>query len=534
MTTLQSTITAVTVYLDRARVTRRGQVTLEPGSHRLEISKLPLTLDDASVRASARGTARGRLLGVDVRHAFYVETPAEQVRELEGQVEALGDEIQALDAQSELLKQERGVLEGLAGQTQAFARGLAFGKMTPEAQMTLLDSLRARAEALNAALQDLTVQRRGLERRLEKLQSELKQLRGARARERSAATVEVEVTQAGDLMIELTYLVSDAGWRPLYDMRLVERGQRRRLEIGYLAEVAQRTGEAWSDVALTLSTARPALAETLPELAPWYVGPPESLAPVPGPRASRRAPAAARPLVADLLAGAEPEEAMAVREVETEEAMARVEVSGAILTYPVPGTVTLSDDGAPHKVTIARFGLTPKLDYVTSPKVTEAVYRRAKVTNDSPYTLLPGAASLFAGEEFIGTTLLELVAPQGEIELTLGIDDRVRVKRELTRRDVDKRMMGNRRRLRYGYAITLENLLPDEAKILLYDQIPVARHEDIRVRLESAEPTPTRQTELNLLDWALTLAPGKTRVVRFNFTVEHPLGWSLEGLPFGD
>jgi hypothetical protein len=59
----------------------------------------------------------------------------------------------------------------------------------------------------------------------------------------------------------------------------------------------------------------------------------------------------------------------------------------------------------------------------------------------------------------------------------------------------------------------------------------VSRHEDIKVKLESADPQPTEQTELNLLDWELTLAPGEKRVVRFDFTVEHPREMSLIGLP---
>ena len=546
MTELHTAITAVAVYPDRARVTRSGAATLELGSHRLEVEELPLRLDPASVRASARGTARARLLGVDVRRDFYVETPDERVRELEEQVESLEDELRALDAQAELLKQEQTAVSELAGQTEAFARGLAFGKTSAEAQMALLDSLRGRAEGINAALLDLVVSRRDLERRLQKLQNELDQLRGARRRERYTAIVEVEVVQAGDLTIELTYVASGAGWQPLYDVRLLEEadagasgdiemsGEQPVLEISYLAQVTQRTGEDWSEVALTLSTARPALAETLPELDSWYVGPVYAQRRAP-PRAMMAAPAPASaptPVVEGAMFLTEPEVAIsAATEVEAEVVMATVEAEGSAVTYQVPGTVTVPADGAPHKVTVARFELTPELDYVTAPKLVEAVYRRAQVTNDSPYTLLPGSANLFAGDEFIGSTELELVAPQGELELYLGTDDRVKIERELKRREVDKKFIGDRRRLRYGYEITLENLLPVEAKVTLHDQIPVPRHEDIKVKLESVEPKPTEQTELNLLDWELTLAPGEERVVRFDFTVEHPRGMGLVGLP---
>jgi uncharacterized protein (TIGR02231 family) len=533
MTDLQSAITAVAVYPDRARVTRSGAVTLKSGNHKLELPGLPLSLDTASVRASARGTARARLLGVDVRREFYEETPAERVRELEKQVEALEDEMSGLDAQRELLQQERATLGDLAGQTKAFAHGLAYGKMTAEAQMAVFGSLRGRAEEVNTALLDLAVQRRDLERRLEKLRNELDQSRGARQRERHIAVVEVEVTQAGELAVELTYVVSKAGWKPLYDVRLLEQGERQMLEVGYLAQVTQHTGEDWADVALTLSTARPALAETLPELDPWYIGPVfEAARPRARMMAGIAAPAA--PVMMDkmmaLTTGAEPEAEKAKVE-EAEVAMATVEASSAAVTYQVLGAVTVPADGAPHKVAVARFELEPELDYVTAPKLVEAVYRRAQVTNDSPYTLLPGPANLFAGDEFIGATEFELVAPQGEIELYLGPDDRVKVERELKRREVDKKFIGDKRRLLYAYEITLENLLPTEAKVTLHDQIPVPRHEDVKVKLTSAEPGPKEQSQLNLLDWEFELAPGEKRVVGFGFTVEHPRAMRLAGLP---
>jgi uncharacterized protein (TIGR02231 family) len=539
MTELRTTVTAVAVYPDRARVTRGGMATLEPGSHRLEVPELPLTLDPASVRVSARGTARARLLGVDVRRDFYVETPAGRVRELEGQVEALQDEMGGLDAQTALLKQEQAILGELAGQTETYARGLAYGKIGAAAQMALLDDLRSRAEGLNAALLDLAVRRRDLDRRLQKLRGELDQLRGSRGRERYTAVVEVEVTQAGDgstepagaLSVELTYVLSGAGWQPLYDVRLLETDGRRVLEVGYLAQVTQRTGEDWEDVALTLSTARPALAETLPELDPWYVGPVYAQERRAAPRMMEMAALAAPPTMEATLVGAEPKAKTLAEDVGAEVVTATVETSGAAVTYQVPGTVTVPADGVPHKVAVAHFELMPELDYVTAPKLVEAAYRRARVTNDSPYTLLPGPANLFAGDEFVGTAELELVAPQGEIELYLGADDRIRVERELKQREVDKRFIGDKRRLSYGYEITLENLLPAEAKVTLHDQIPVPRHEDIKVKLESARPKPTEQTELNLLDWELTLVPGEKQAVRFDFTVEHPRGMSLVGLP---
>ena len=103
-TQLETTITAVTVYLDRARVTRTGQLHAEPGQYRLEITELPLTLSPDSVRVSGRGTARARLSGVNVRRAFYTETPAASVAELERRIKEIKDKQEVLADESAFSK----------------------------------------------------------------------------------------------------------------------------------------------------------------------------------------------------------------------------------------------------------------------------------------------------------------------------------------------------------------------------------------------------------------------------------------------
>lgn len=527
MTELETIITSVTVYPDRARVSRGGKIALEAGSQTLQIVGLPLRLDPDSLRAAVRGA---RLLGVQIQRAFYTQTPADYVRELEAQFEALQDEQRAMDAQAEIIKGSRAALVSLAGHTEIYAASLAAGEISLERQLAYFKSLRLGIEELEREQQELSLRKRDLERKLEKVKNELEAQRSVRSLERNTAIVEVEVLEAGELALELTYVVSSAGWKPLYDLRLVEQGDMPEMEVGYLAQVSQQTGEAWEGVSLLLSTARPALAGRLPELKPWYIAPPRPFPPTPPHPflahvvASKRMPA----VIEDARLAAQAEMG---HEMFIEEAVAEVETSGAAITYRVPGSVTIPPDGAAHKVTVARFPLSPRLDYVTAPKIVPAAYRRVKASNDSPYTLLPGQANLFAGDEFIGAASLQLIAPQGEIEVYLGVDDRIKVERELKRREVDKRLIGGKRRISFAYEITLENLLPSQAKVTVHDQIPVARHEEIKVKLESAEPRPSEHSELNLLDWELTLAPREKRTLRYDFSVEHPQTIEVAGLP---
>jgi hypothetical protein len=73
---------------------------------------------------------------------------------------------------------------------------------------------------------------------------------GPLPRARYTATVEIEVSAPGTLEIEVSYLLDDARWKPLYDIRLVD-GE---LEVTYLGQINQSTGEDWQGITLTLST----------------------------------------------------------------------------------------------------------------------------------------------------------------------------------------------------------------------------------------------------------------------------------------
>jgi uncharacterized protein (TIGR02231 family) len=210
---------------------------------------------------------------------------------------------------------------------------------------------------------------------------------------------------------------------------------------------------------------------------------------------------------------------------------AAVSESGAALTYSLPARADIPGNNDPRKVTVAVFSLDPVLDYVTAPKVEQVCYRRATVKNTSQYSLLAGKAQLFEGDEYLGATPMEFVAPNQKFELALGADERLRVERELVNREVDKAfILGDRRKIRYAYTIKLENLRDQPQTIFVRDQLPVPRDEQIKVKLESADPKPAEQTEMNLLEWKLTLDKGAKQTIRFDYGVEHPRAMDVIGL----
>ena len=116
--------------------------------------------------------------------------------------------------------------------------------------------------------------------------------------------------------------------------------------------------------------------------------------------------------------------------------------------------------------------------------------------------------------------------------MLFGVEERIQVKRELVKRDVDKTRLLDRRQIRYGYEIEIENLMPQEVNVELQDQLPVSRHEDIKVRLEKSDPEPSEISELNIIEWKLTVKSDKKQNIEFGYLVEHPRDIEVSGLDF--
>ena len=79
----------------------------------------------------------------------------------------------------------------------------------------------------------------------------------------------------------------------------------------------------------------------------------------------------------------------------------------------------------------------------------ENAHLRATVTNTTERVLLKGDASIFLSNEYVGTTKVKMAAPNEQFQIFLGIDDAIKIKRELIERAVDK---GNLCRMTYDVA----------------------------------------------------------------------------------
>lgn len=514
-------ITAVTVFTDGARVVRSGGLSVEPGERQVVIGGLPASADAASVRVAVRGHGVA-LLDIEVRHRYGADPLRDEVVRLRSEAEARRDEVRALDDADAA---EQAAL-GFAGHLSeaaavAMARAVSFGR----AGHAELDQMAGHLSASTAhsleRRRDISARRRIAQRELEAAERRLAAAEGRQPVRFAEVSATLEVTAATRAEVELSYHTSHVSWRPLYDLGLTGEV----LTVNYLAEITQRTGEDWPAVDLAVSTTRRGLHQTLPELQPWYVG------------RARHTPAAARRVLSMRSEGpagfAAAEPAAGGMAEPLEEAMpltAEIGEARAGLVYRIPRPLAIPSDGSPHKTAIARFDLDTTLDHLVVPVLAPEAYLRATVTNSSKLLLLPGPARVFHDGQFVGETELATVAAGEEFELQLGVDDQIRVQRELRRRSTSKAVIGGSRTIDIGYEITVENHRAGQARISVHDHIPVSSDGEIKVRLREASPTPAEQSDLGELTWELRLDSGQQATIKYRFTVEHPAQVTLTGI----
>src|SRR3954470_11727828 len=89
---LEAPITRVTVYVDSARVVRRGRVALPVGPSTVVVHDLPASVRDESVRCAVRGTEAVRLGGIDVTTSYASMSSERALTEAVAQLDRLRDE----------------------------------------------------------------------------------------------------------------------------------------------------------------------------------------------------------------------------------------------------------------------------------------------------------------------------------------------------------------------------------------------------------------------------------------------------------
>jgi uncharacterized protein (TIGR02231 family) len=240
----------------------------------------------------------------------------------------------------------------------------------------------------------------------------------------------------------VNYIVERTSWTPRYDLRV--QSSRKIIQLSYLAQVTQTTGEDWENISLTLSTAKTGLGTLPPKLDPWYIDIPAP-PPPPAPMMKTRAVVGAAPMMMAIERMTDEMEDLAIASPAyiAETVLAKMSQQGSVVKFEIGGGGNIPSDGNPHKATIFHDDFSCRLNYVSMPRLVSFAYLQAQAKNPpNGATLLPGTANIFRDEMFVATSELANISPGQEFKLNLGIDEGIKIDRDLVERQVDKKFLG--------------------------------------------------------------------------------------------
>ena len=516
-----STIEAVTVFPQGARLSRRAHATVPAGSSRVVVVDLPPAAAEGTVRARVEGAL---LVSVEERRETHPEpTATARALELDAQIRALEDLIAAVNDQVAAAALELKVVEAIS--IRAAANATNDGG-TEKLDLATLDK---QLEWLGAERVRLGGAAIRLRRQLEELSHELSAAQANRAQlggSQVVVVVEVVVESArgGEATVHLDYQVGAARWTPRYSLRGDVTEPTATLEFD--ARLSQSTGEDWPAVPLTLSTAAAAGRMEPPPVRPAFVDvyapPPPS---APAATAEYRAHGKSADFEGDS-AGEPADQAGFLVEKAREDkdsymgrraVSAQVSDAGPALVYSIPTGVAVPSN-AEHQSTTRIADVPLKASYLrqAQPLVDTDVYLRGTFVNDGPYQLLAGRVDLFMNKEFVGQSGFgKVVAPAAEFKVFLGPDRAVTATREIVARtDSQTGLFGGGRDVHFDYRIRIANGSAAAVEVEVFDRRVVSRSDRIEVKATAINPALATDKEYaenqmpqGILKWLLSVPP---------------------------
>jgi uncharacterized protein (TIGR02231 family) len=536
-------VDAVTVFPAGAEVTRVAKINIEKGEHTLVFQDLPAAAVQSSIRVEGNSTGKLEIGSVDTRRLFVPRADAQAAeserRKIEDEIEALKDQKSTLEAQVQGAETQKSLIANLTQLPTRPPSPSSGGERAEDWPAILALIASASGEAQRAAL-EAQVKIRDVDRKIEDLEKKLSSVAPARE-ERIEVRVFVASQAAVEADLVLRYQVGHASWTPLYDVRLATGSKTiaPKLELTRRAAITQNTGESWDDVALTLSTTRPAAGASAPELSPMTVDfepefKPRPMAAPMGGAVRSMAPQSEAPAPPPEDAMAEEKDGLGAagkaKKAEIAERPAEVVAAPFHALYAVPGRLSVANTGEAKRVQLLDESMEPQLTVRTVPKEDAKAYLYAKLVLPKGSPLLPGTVSLFRDGTFVGTSKLPILSPSEEHELGFGVDDLVRVRYAIadeTRGETG--LISTSRTDSRNFKVSIKSMHERAIALTVFDQIPASENQEIKVEL-LARTAPTKQNvddKRGVLVWESKLEPDQEQIIEFGYRVSWPSGKSI-------
>jgi uncharacterized protein (TIGR02231 family) len=504
---IKAEIKHVTVFPDRAQIDHETTVSLLVGKSVLKLGGLSPYIDAQSIQV--KGFGEFTILSVNQQNNYLENLEGSpEIKNIRSQIENLQTKIEDENAAISILQQKEDfLLANKAILVKETAFSLEQFKNVIDLYTNNMDQIKTTTLKKQRLIKDYNKQIIALQKQLtDKLNTQ----------QLPSGEILVSVSSEKQVSGKLTfsYVVSNAGWYPSYDIRVDD--IKNPVSIFYKANVFQNSGVEWKDVKLSFSNATPWIAGEMPVLNPWFIDY-YSVYPIRIRGMSTVNKRYEAPKISDSVVYNMVEE----KAMEAAPVAVQKQVGETTITFDIAVPYSIKPDGKVQTVEIQRISAPADYKYVTLPKLTPLAYLTANITDWAKLSLQSGEATLYFENSFVGKSTLNVNQLKDTLTISLGTDNSILVKREKRKDFTSRKTLGSNRTDTFSFLLTIRNNKSNQVKITLNDQIPVSSNSSINV-----DPIELSGGKLNSLTgeikWDLDIKPQETKQIVLTYTVKYP------------
>ncbi len=566
---------SVTVYKFGAELLHSTQANLIKGNNELVIENIANAVDINSIQIKTSSAVT--LMGIEFSNNYMLPgKKSVRVKNLEDSLEKLQVNWNRLNngiTNNEELMQVLRMNRDLKG-TQS---GMSVIELTK-----LMDYYKSKMEELQLVKTTLSDKINKVNEQKVKIQSQIDEENSKNTTSAGRLILQLSVAIAGKYDFAVSYVSPNASWNPYYDVRLED--IKSPMKVVTKAKISQTTGIDWKQVKLSLSTSTPGQWGSAPLLSAWYLGyvnPVYAMKPQSRMQNSIQAMPGLVGKVSGLaventnrdkvvLRGAvsmndnnDPVYIVNGSKINKEEfgkispnSIKKVDVlkgesatsmygadavNGAIIitlkdglddyvsvadntlnfTFDIDLPYDVPTNGKEQTATIAAAEIAATYKHYAVPKLDKDAYLLAEIADWNKLNLLPGEANIIFEGTYVGKSFIDPASTTDTLNLTLGRDKRVVVKREKMIDFSSVKFLGANKLQKFTYQLTVKNTKNEPINLLLKDQYPLTTNKEIEVELLDTDGAEVNGDN-GVLNWKLALLPNETKKIKFSYTVKYP------------
>lgn len=527
---VKSTLTEVTVYSQGAQLHHKANFNVKVGVTEIIIEGISPYIDPRSIQVKATGN----VVILDSKYSTFYPQPTavsvdgiplkikKDIKLLEDSLKIIGFDIQEIQDEIDVLNATKNILSNngvIRGQGKV-NDSLNLLKQAVDYYSMKMVELNKKLLVLNKKKQERVEKKRGMDERLQAYRNyenngNYNPQENAKPIPRVTITVSSKELVTGKL--NLSYVVTNAGWTPYYDLR--SEASTGKLSLTYKAQVYQNTGLDWNEVKLNISTNNPRANKTKPELNPWYIDY----------TAYRQVTEKKSKMEYLTETTAIPQAAFnqgfTLNEDVFKDAMTADQFTTVVhhliaAEFKIDLPYNIKSNNEQHMVLIKQAELDTKFKYYSVPKMDAGVYLVAQMTKLDELQLVPAKANIYFDGSYIGETYIDPTTMDDTLNLSLGKDPNIVVKRTLLKKDSKEKIIGEKKERTFAYQIEVLNLKSTAIELVIQDQLPITQNADITI--EATELSRGKLDETSgLIEWTMNLKGKETKKFDFNFKVKH-------------